>query len=882
MNRTWCWAWVLWWAAVELSLPARAQQAAALALYQFAEPHRRSYRVEVPPSGPTLLQEKPQWVRAIPVSGGAPIEFGRRVVLQLRQPAALPRLLAGTTLKVHRWLDADLVLLEAPDPWAACTAAQRLAALPEALASYPVRRRRVGLHGPFAERPNDRFYSRQWHLENRHPDGSVAGPDLNLRAAWPFTQGEGVVVAMADDGVESTHPDLAERLVGAPHYDFVNNRPSPDPVSTAQGHGTSVAGIIAATSDNRRGVAGVAPRAQLASWVIFGAFDTIVSEEQLMDMFQFASNIVAVQNHSWGNADAPQLGATLLERRALTNAITKGRGGKGIILVRSGGNNREDGGDTNDDEYAADPRAIAVAAVRTDGRAATYSNPGACLLVAAPSSDLSAGFPGIVTTDRQGPLGENRLRTGDDANDYALDASAFTGTSASAPQISGLAALLLSVNPSLTYRDVQQILIQAARHFDEADPDLRANGAGFRVSHNVGFGVPDAGVAVRLAAAWPNRPPLTNVLLTATNPLAIPDDALRLEITGPDLPPNLQSIRTLPSEGPHADEPTPWLPLTHLGLVTTPITNELAGAAALIQRGDVFFREKINFAADAGAGFVVIYNNRDADQLVHMGLTDYTTVPAVFIGQNDGEALRGYLAQHPEARARLRLESATYTFDVSATLLCEHVGVRVRVDHPRRGDLRITLRSPQGTRSVLQHLNFDDSPGPEDWTYYSTHHFYESSAGTWTVAVSDEGQHNAGSVLEVDLILFGVTIRDTDRDGLDDAWELAHFGSLARGPSEDPDRDGYSNAREQVLGTDPAASHGPFVADLSRFDPTLLRLSWPSSPEFSYRILDGEAAAAPLDGVATVPGRFPETEWFLPVTGGPARFFRIEAVPRPQ
>lgn len=882
MNRAWCWAWLVCWLVVGPGLPARAQAPAASATFQFAEPLRRTYQVQAPPSGPALLQQKPEWIQAVPLQGGAPVEFGRRVVLQLRDPAALPGLLAGTALKMHRRLAPDLVLLEAPDPWAACAAAERLAAAPAALASYPVRRRRVGLHGPFAGRPADRFYSRQWHLENRNPDGSVAGPDLNLRAAWPFTLGEGVVVAMADDGVESTHPDLAERLEGAPHHNFINDRSTPDPVSTAQGHGTSVAGIIAATSGNHRGVAGVAPRARLASWVIFGAFDTIVSEEQLMDMFQFASNVVAVQNHSWGNADAPQLGATLLERRALTNAITQGRGGRGIIMVRSGGNNREDGGDTNDDEYAADPRAIAVAAVRSDGRAASYSNPGACLLVAAPSSDLSAGFPGIVTTDRQGTLGENRLATGDDSNDYALDASAFTGTSASAPQISGLAALILSVNPALTYRDVQQILIHAARHFDQADPDLRANGAGFRVSHNVGFGVPDAGIAVRLAAAWPKRPPLTNVLLTATNRLAVPDDALRLEITGPDVPPNLQAIRTLPSDGPHADEPTPWLPLTHLGLVIAPITNDLHGAAALIQRGDVFFREKINFAAGAGAGFVVIYNNRDGDQLVHMGLTDYTTVPAVFIGQNDGEALRDYLAQHPETRARLRLESATYPFDVSATLICEHVGVRVRADHPRRGDLRITVRSPQGTRSVLQHANFDDSPGPDDWTYYSTHHFYESSAGTWTVAVSDEGQNNAGSVLEVDLILKGVPITDTDRDGLDDAWELAHFGSLERGPGDDPDQDGFSNAREQVLGTDPAAGNGLLLADLSRFDEKLLRLSWPGSPEFSYRILKGEAAVAPQEDVATVPGRFPETEWFVPLAGGPARFFRVEALPRPE
>src|SRR5206468_5771255 len=106
-----------------------------------------------------------------------------------------------------------------------------------------------------------------------------------------------------------------------------------------------------------------------------------------------------------------------------------------------------------------------------------------------------------------------------------------------------------------------------------------------------------------------------------------------------------------------------------------------------------FFRDKIEYAAQAGAAFAVIYNDRDGDQLVRMGMTDFVPIPAVFIGQNDGEAARDYLAQNPDARAQIRLEAATYSFEVADTLLCEHVGVTVTSDHPRRGDLRITLLS---------------------------------------------------------------------------------------------------------------------------------------------------------------------------------------------
>src|SRR5206468_9160680 len=144
-----------------------------------------------------------------------------------------------------------------------------------------------------------------------------------------------------------------------------------------------------------------------------------------------------------------------------------------------------------------------------------------------------------------------------DLADYCFDSTGFSGTSASAPQISGLAALILSANPALTYRDVQQILILSARHFDLTDPDLKTNGAGFRVSHNVGFGVPDAGQAVALARSWTNRPPLASVTFTASNVQPIPDDGWRVLVTNADpqnpVPSNLASISATPGSGPHAD-----------------------------------------------------------------------------------------------------------------------------------------------------------------------------------------------------------------------------------------------------------------------------------------------------------------------------------------
>jgi len=261
-----------------------------------------------------------------------------------------------------------------------------------------------------------------------------------------------------------------------------------------------------------------------------------------------------------------------------------------------------------------------------------------------------------------------------------------------------------------------------------------------------------------------------------------------------------------------------------------------------------------------------------------MAGTDFAPIPAVFIRQSDGEALRSLLQTNTSARAQIRLNSTNYVFAITNTLICEHVGVRVKTDHSLRGDVRITLLSPQGTRSVLQTYNADTSPGPVDWTYYSTHHFYESSAGNWTVSISDEYLGSTGTVYYVALTIEGVPIVDTDADGLDDNWEMAHFGSLAFGPKDDPDGDGYSNAREQILGTDPLASDAPLALDLSRWNTSLARLSWPGVTNKMYQIWRGSSPAS-LKLFTNVPGKFPVTEWFGPYRSAPRNFFQVRPAP---
>ncbi len=890
--------------AAALGLQAGTNEVATL---EFREPHAQTYLLlPAASAGSTnalrlASAAKGRWRLAQPEGTTNTVEIGDRLVLQLEAGVELASVVSDQSLVLSRTLSSNLFILQTPSPEAAIEAAQGLSVQTGVVASYPVMRRLARLQDAYSPAPNDPLFSSQWHLDRRGVDGNQAGPDLNVRAAWPDTRGSGVLVAVADCGFQLDHPELVTRALGSPHYNFYQDTSNGAPPYSSANHATAVAGLIAAERNNSRGVSGVAPEVQLASWVVFGSSSTgsevVASDEQLMDMFQYASNRVAVQNHSWGSATTVQTALDVLSDTGIGNAVKLGRDGRGVIIVRAGGNNRTLLANVNDDGYAQDPRAIAVAAMRTDGRACSYSDPGACLLVAAPSGDVldtnSDGTPDaadptapdVWTTDRTGSDGYNTA-TGDQG-----DYTGFNGTSASAPQVAGIAALILGANPTLGYRDVQQILLHSARHYDLADPDVRTNGAGFRFSHNLGFGVPDAGFAVQLAKTWPSRPASTRLSVTSTTSQAIPDDALRVLCTGTDVPTALSSIHCLPSLGPHADAATATLPLVDVGQANEELTVDLHGKVALIQRGVSYFSDKIARAARAGAAFAIIYNNTGTTVIQALGGTTYVPIPAVAIGQSDGLALREFLSAHPETTASLQLTPCVYRLAMATPVICEHVGVRLKTTHTSRSDVRVTLVSPMGSRSVLQAINTDTSRGPRDWTYWSAQHFYESSVGEWRVEVSDERSTTVqtspfsavpatGSVTYVQLLIDGVPITDTDHDGLDDDWERLHFGTLVYGPMDDPDGDGFNNAREQAMGTDPLVVNSPFKLDFALWQSGSWRLSWPALESVTYTVYSSDNLGASAQVVINLSGRFPLTE-YVATPARPDAFFWVRRNPTP-
>ncbi len=807
---------------------------------------------------------------------GVRVKFGSRVVLQLAKETALGQVMLGSLLKPDREFAPGLFLLQAPNVKVALEESERLTKIRNVLVCHPVRQRLMRKTAPMAKRPNDPLYDTQWPLENRDPGtGDKIGPEFNIREAWAGSTGQGVVIGIADDGVDLAHTDFLGQGADNLHFNFTNGEADGNPAASNQGHGTIVAGLALAKADNKRGIAGVSPGAKLASLVVWTAGDDFGTEEQVADMFQYRNDAVHVQNHSWGSSTIEQLDAAVIESKAIERAIETGRDGKGVLIIRVSGNSREEDWSASDDGYANDPRVVTVGAVGPDGRVAPFSSAGACVLCVGLIANTASEYP-VYSTDRMGALGWNRKSSADDPEVGSYHAITRGGTSFTAPQLAGVVALILGVNPDLTYRDVQQVLIHSSRHYDFDDPFLSPNASGYLFSLNTGYGVPDAGVAVRLAKSWKNTGALVEKSYTQNSLTELPDDGLQLRIVAS----GDETIFTAsPGNGLVHDDPTEALPLVDVGKAIVPLDINLTGKAALIERGGAFFSEKVLNAAEAGAEFAVIYNHRNGNERFIPGGLDFTTIPAVFLSQNDGMALKALLNAEGDkgAKALLSLDSKVVTVAVSDSLLCEQIGVRVKMTHRIRSDIRLTVRSPSGTRSVLQANVPDGSAWRGDWTFWSNQFFYEPSKGDWSVAVSDLAKNFTGVLSGVELTVRGRAISDTDNDGLDDDWETAQFGTLAQTALEDPDRDGVPNAREQALHTDPETFDGYFDLRYLRLGNGSLRLAWPNWRGFVYRVQSADYAIGPWTEQAVVePGQY-QTSWETKSEFADVRFYRVLA-----
>lgn len=362
----------------------------------------------------------------------------------------------------------------------------------------------------------DPFFTDQWHILNTGQEGGTAGEDLNVSPVWSMAlRGEGIRIAVVDDGLEINHEDLATNIATGLSHNYLDG--STDPAIGR--HGTAIAGVIAARDFNDLGLRGVAPRANLVGYNLVKAL-TVSNEADAMtrDMVD-----VHVSNNSWGAPDDADLhDSSLPWRNAITTGLSQGRNGLGILYVWAAGNGDQIGDNSNYDGYANNRGVVAVCAVDDDGNHAVYSEAGANLWVCAPSrSNVNIGH-GISTTDNAGSAGFNISGTPNYTNlSYS---KLFTGTSAATPSVSGVIALMIQANPALGWRDVRLILAQTARKNDPLHPDWVTNGAGHDINHSYGFGMVDAGAAVTAALGWSNVAAEMTHQAAASPSLAIPDD----------------------------------------------------------------------------------------------------------------------------------------------------------------------------------------------------------------------------------------------------------------------------------------------------------------------------------------------------------------------
>ncbi|MDC8745113.1 S8 family serine peptidase [Xanthomonas campestris] len=437
---------------------------------------------------------------------------------------------------------------------------------------------------------SDPLFRYQWHLSNQGQavigdSRPVPGMDMDVDILHSLgIRGRGVRVGVVDDGLELGHEDLAANIIPNGSYNFETGTHDTTPTDPLIAHGTAVAGIVAAVGWNGRGGRGVAPDALLAGFDVLGrpSSNNTASvryawgdgpEARTIDIF----------NNSWGMAAPFYYDLSVEDQQSLEALMRSTRSGLGGIYVKSAGNTfrrlrtRDADGNiinlcseqsrvlnvgcalANIDTYSSLPTTIVVASVNAIGTRASSSSSGSVLWVSGlggefgrqrkffPSPEGTFGTdtapfaydPAIVTTDLSGcragynvdtpSVVMNALDTSTSRIDASCNYSAvMSGTSAAAPTVSGIAALILNANASLSARDVKYILATTARQIDPwqppalyqgsvIDPGWITNAAGHRFSNWYGFGLADAAAAVYKAGSFTPLPPMRDTRWVASS-----------------------------------------------------------------------------------------------------------------------------------------------------------------------------------------------------------------------------------------------------------------------------------------------------------------------------------------------------------------------------
>lgn len=403
----------------------------------------------------------------------------------------------------------------------------------------------------------------EWLAARVDPTILAPGEDMNVVAA--FSQGvtgEGSIAVVVDSGLEVSHEDLVANVLANRSLNMMPGALNiTDPTSTNEtgDHGTSVAGLIAATGWNSLGGRGVAPNTKLIGMNYLNAQTDLnnalshgipgsgITENEALTVF----------NRSYGISYPAVIAYDELEEAVQSYSALALRNGLGAVNTKSSGNSfRRPGNNSwagavcddantfgltclngNFEPSQNTPFYFSIAAVNSNGKHTSYSTAGANVLVSAPAGEYGELAPAMVTTDQMTCLRGYSGFPAVDAGGWAEYDEAFTpfnfpghpenascnytstfnGTSSAAPNAAGVISLIHSANPQLSYRDIKDILVKTSTKVDPANAAVELdvggskfiahdgwveNAAGYAHNNLYGFGRVDAGAAVNMAKAY--------------------------------------------------------------------------------------------------------------------------------------------------------------------------------------------------------------------------------------------------------------------------------------------------------------------------------------------------------------------------------------------
>lgn len=351
---------------------------------------------------------------------------------------------------------------------------------------------------------NDELWVHQWYLQDNTNVAQLQSDiELHVEDVWKMGYtGQGVVVAILDDGLEWNHTDIMPNYDHRASWDMNNNRSNPFPrydALNSNSHGTKCAGEIAMVANNLKCGVGVAPRARIGGIkCLDGEVDDRVESSSLLHNMDY----IDIYSGSWGPADNGLTvdGPKRLATQALEMGTKYGRQGKGVLYVWANGNGGAAGDNCNCDGYVNSIYTISIGAVTQQGQLPLYGE-------RCPST--------IAVTCSSGAYTDRKIVTTDLHNKCTID---YTGTSAAAPLASGIFALLLEANRNLTWRDVQHLTAWTSDPLPIRDnPGWKRNSAGLIFNSRFGFGLLNAKALVDAALKWQTVPKKSICILSPSS-----------------------------------------------------------------------------------------------------------------------------------------------------------------------------------------------------------------------------------------------------------------------------------------------------------------------------------------------------------------------------